>query len=42
VVSFDRNSKGAQAYLSLAQEMLNRRDGTTGTYTTEAAMGAEA
>jgi chromosome partitioning protein len=42
VVSFDRNSKGAQAYLSLAQEMLDRRDGTTGTYTTVAAMGAEA
>ena len=44
VVSFDRNSKGAQAYLSLAQEMLDRRDGTTGTgtYTSVAAMGAEA
>ena len=27
VVAFDRNSRGAQAYLSLAQEMLDRRDG---------------
>ena len=28
VLSFDRQSKGAQAYMTLAQEMLDRRDGT--------------
>ena len=27
VIAFDRQSKGAQAYLQLAQEMLDRRDG---------------
>ena len=27
VIAFDRASKGAQAYLALAQEMLDRRDG---------------
>ena len=42
VVAFDRNSRGAQAYLSLAQEMLDRRDGTISNYTTVAALGAEA
>ena len=42
VVAFDRNSRGAQAYLSLAQEMLDRRDGTTGVYATDAATGVEA
>ena len=29
VIAFDRSSKGAQAYLALAQEMLERRDGVT-------------
>ena len=27
VIAFDRSSKGAQAYMTLAQEMLDRRDG---------------
>jgi len=27
VIAFDRQSKGAQAYMALAQEMLDRRDG---------------
>jgi len=39
VVAFDRNSKGAQAYLSLAQEMLDRRDGP-GLRTSAAEQGA--
>ena len=29
VIAFDRGSKGAQAYMALAQEMLDRRDGVT-------------
>lgn len=30
VIAFDRSSKGAQAYMALAQEMLDRRDGVVG------------
>ncbi len=41
VVAFDRNSKGAQAYLSLAQEILDRRDGRAA-QKTSAAQGAMA
>jgi chromosome partitioning protein len=39
VIAFDRLSKGAQAYRALAQEMLDRRDGTV---RSDAAQGAEA
>ena len=38
VIAFDRSSKGAQAYLALAQEMLERRDGVT---SVAAGQGAE-
>jgi chromosome partitioning protein len=41
VVAFDRNSKGAQAYLSLAQEMLARRQ-AGGVKTSTAEQGAMA
>ena len=37
VIAFDRSSRGAQAYLSLAQEMLDRRDGVTRAVTEQGA-----
>jgi chromosome partitioning protein len=37
VIAFDRNSRGAQAYLSLAQEMLDRRDGVVRAHAGETA-----
>ena len=43
VMAFDRNSKGAQAYMALAQEILDRRDGVVREYApSSAAEGAEA
>jgi len=43
VIAFDRNSKGAQAYAALAQEILDRRDGIVRELApSSAAQGAEA
>ena len=39
VIAFDRQSRGAQAYSALAQELLDRRDGVVRQY---AEQGAEA
>jgi chromosome partitioning protein len=41
VIAFDRSSKGAQAYLLLAQEILERCVGNQGAVVTSAAVGVE-
>jgi len=41
VIAFDRSSKGAQAYLSLAQEILERAASTDGRASSSAVAGVE-